>query len=159
MQRSARQTSPLALQCGCCCSGTWRSGSFKNLTCDSCRLRLRTTVRGCLVPSSILLLLLLFCFLCMFFLRFRVLSKRGSLSVFCCVHGGCVVGVPGLNIKLTESAPLTKKEEGSESSQGKGSSPLREMQKAQPHSQIGTQGAEFVASPDSSCQTHLIIAA
>ena len=69
------------------------------------------------------------------------------------------MGVPGLNIKIIDGVGSSdKKEEGSESSLRQRFISLAGDAKAQPHPQIGTQGAEFVASPDSSCQTHLIAA-
>ena len=131
----------------CCCRGTRRSGSMKNLSCGSCCLMRRTTVRGCLVASSVLLLLLLNCFpfFC-FFLRkiFRVLSKRGSLSLFFCVHGGCV---PGLNINSIDRVGTDqKKKKALRTHHSKVSSHSLEMRRPQPHPQMGAPKCRICCS-------------
>ena len=95
----------------------------------------------------------------LFFLFFRVLSKRGSLSLFFCVRGCCVMGVPGLNVKSIDRV-------GSDQERRR----LWELTIAKIHlpcwrceglshtHKWAPQGAEFVAAPDSSWQTHLIAA-
>ena len=72
---NARHTSPLVHRV---LMSLKSSSRMKNVTGGCCCLRSRITVSGCLVLSSVFLLLLLLWFLCWFLPLFRIFSKRDS---------------------------------------------------------------------------------
>ena len=102
---------------------------MKNLTCGSGCLRPRTIVRGCLVSSSVLLLLLLLCF--PFFVCFLFFGcfRRGAVCL-CSSAFMAAAYQASISIVLTESA-LTKKEDA---------------QRLQPHPLMGAPRSRICCS-------------